>query len=138
MSTLQIIEHTLLFQSLYCSKNFKKNPVGVAEWLGIQSQSGCLGFDQELPSSSLGNNTLKKPHKLAIYPVIDPPVTNNDQSLIESCEKTPWKTKKKNFKRERYVYFSFFFFLINECEYVDLFASKAIKFLMNQYKARFE
>ena len=32
----------------------------------------------------------------------------------------------------------FFFFLINEWEYVDLFASKAIKFLMNQYKGRFE
>ena len=69
--------------------------MGLAEWLGTRSQSSCLGFDQELPSSSLGTNTLKKLPGPVIYPAMGPPVANSDQSLVESFEETLWETKKK-------------------------------------------
>ena len=73
----------------------KKNPMGLVESLDTQSQSGCLGFDQELPSSSQGTNTLKKLTEPAIFPAMGPPVMNSDQSLVESFEETLWETKKE-------------------------------------------
>ena len=74
--------------------------MGLVEWLGTRSQSGCLEFDQELPSSSPDTNILKKLSRPAIYPAMDPSVTNNDQSLVESFEKIPWETKKKKQRRD--------------------------------------
>ena len=67
----------------------------LVEWLGTWSRSGCLGFDQELPSSSPGTSTLKKFPRPTIYPAMDSPVANSDQSLVESFEEILWETKKK-------------------------------------------
>ena len=52
--------------------------MGLAEWLGTRSQSDCVGFDYELPCSSLGTSTLKKLPEPAIYPAMGPLVANND------------------------------------------------------------
>ena len=52
--------------------------MGLVEWLGTRSQSNCLEFNWELPSSSSGTSTLKKLIGLAIYLVMSLPVANSN------------------------------------------------------------
>ena len=52
--------------------------MGLAKWLDTRSQSGCLGFDWEFPSSNPNTITLKKLPGPAIYLTMSPPVVNND------------------------------------------------------------